>query len=547
MTSASRSAALQAFTERQRLRLAIESGDLGVWTWDVASGRVEWSDRLHKIYGLEPGSFDGTYEAYLDLIHPEDRDVSRDTIRQNTSDQNSHHTLHRTITPDGDVRWVEGWGAPIVEDGELAAMTGVARDVTDRELEKRRASERAETADGLLRLSRTALGSRGLESLARRVARAGAGLVGAESAAAVFTCRDENLPDRLVGYHGPNGDWLATTVPVAVQSGRAEMVNTNPARSGSDISGIGAIPDGAGVAPVRSLLSVDLANGNSDLGGVLVFGHSRPDRFGAAEEELAGLIAGIVGLAARSELRFEQQRLAAKLLQHSLLPPREIRVDGIDICVRYHPGGDGLDVGGDWYDVIDLPGGRVGLAVGDVCGHGLEAAAAMGQFRHVLRALLQSGMSFPDAVGTLNQIALNEAATTVTLVYVEIDQTRSRLECWNCGHLPPVIVSPDGASVRSLETEGRAPMLGFLRRIEPRPTEDRLEPGELLLLYTDGLVERRGESIDVGLSRLALAFVGRSGRIDELCDELYEVLVEQGPDTDDAALVAIRRSSDEDA
>ncbi len=512
-----------------------------MWTWDVTTGRVDWSERLHEIYGLEPGTFDGTYESYLERIHPEDRESSSSAALQNAANHMTHHTLHRTVTPAGELRWIEGWGTPIVEDGKVVAMTGIGRDVTARELEKQRAAERAETADGLLRLSRVAIGSGGLDSLAERVARTAADLVGAESAAVVINCRDDDLPPRHQGSEGPDGVFLSTANAERLPPGPATLVISDPTRSTSDQAAFEEIFGVAVPSSLRSVMLVQLPTRASDLGGLLAFGHARPDQFGVAEERLARAMAGVVKLAARSELRFEQQRIAAQLFQRSLLPPEQFELPGVEVCVRYHPGRDGFDVGGDWYDVIELPGGRLGLAVGDVCGHGLEAAANMGRFRHALRAMLQSGTSPADALETMNQIALREAATTVTLSYVEIDESRSFLQCWSCGHLPPVIASPDGRGLRWVETPGSAPMLGFLPGVEPVPSTDHLEPGELLLLYTDGLIERRGETMTEGLSRLAGAFVGRSDDIDDLCDELYHVLVAPGPDTDDTAMVALRR------
>jgi serine phosphatase RsbU (regulator of sigma subunit) len=200
-------------------------------------------------------------------------------------------------------------------------------------------------------------------------------------------------------------------------------------------------------------------------------------------------------------------------------------------------------VGGDWYDIIELDEHRIGLAVGDVCGHGLTAASHMGQFRYSFRALIQAAAPPEEAFRVVNRMALRELRTTATMGFVELDTRTGSVAVWSCGHLPPVIASVDGSEVRFVnDPAARGPMLGFLPEISVRPVRTTLEPGELLLLYTDGLVERRNESIDDGLDRLAASFEGRSPMLDDLCEELYGVLSVAGPDADDTVLVAVRRT-----
>ena len=131
----------------------------------------------------------------------------------------------------------------------------------------------------------------------------------------------------------------------------------------------------------------------------------------------------------------------------------------------------------------------------------------------------------------------------MTIAYVELDTRTGSCAAWSCGHLPPVIASRHGHDVRWVEdADARGPMLGFLDEISVHPIRTSLEPGELLLLYTDGLVERRGESIDDGLARLAASFEGRSPVLDDLCDELHDVLAVAGPDADDTVLLGVRLS-----
>jgi len=296
------------------------------------------------------------------------------------------------------------------------------------------------------------------------------------------------------------------------------------------------------VASMRSALVVPVRGEGHGRLGWMVFLHRDAGYFTDDDVGLARSIGSSTGVAIENAKRHEQQRLAAMTFQRELLPTVEQEIPGAEICVRYHPGRDGLDVGGDWYDVIDLDGDRIGVAVGDVCGHGLTAAAHMGQFRHSLRALLHASVPPAAALGVLNRLALDELHTTVTIVYIEVDLRTGECRTWRCGHLPPVIADRTGTDVRwAGEDQHRGPMLGFVPELCVEASIDHLAPGDLLLLYTDGLVERRGESIADGLERLAASFEGRSSAIDSACDEIYQLLADQGPAADDTALLALRR------
>jgi serine phosphatase RsbU (regulator of sigma subunit) len=298
------------------------------------------------------------------------------------------------------------------------------------------------------------------------------------------------------------------------------------------------------VAAMRSALIVPI-RGDEDPRrlGTMVFLHPEAGHFTDDDVRLARSIGASTGVAVENAQHHEHRRLAAMAFQRELLPSGDVTVPGADVCVRYHPGRDGLDVGGDWYDVIDLGGSRVGLAVGDVCGHGLAAAAHMGQFRHSFRALVQSSVSPEESLRVLNRLALEELRTTMTMVYVEVDTATGECTVWRCGHLPPLVASASGARVRWIGDDAhRAPMLGFLPELTARPLQAMLDVGEVLLLYTDGLVERRNESIEDGLRRLATAFPGHLTEIDEVCDEVFELVAWVGPDADDTAMLALRRT-----
>ncbi|MDA0182187.1 SpoIIE family protein phosphatase [Solirubrobacter phytolaccae] len=205
------------------------------------------------------------------------------------------------------------------------------------------------------------------------------------------------------------------------------------------------------------------------------------------------------------ERQHEQASAISHTLQQSLLadePPRDPR---FAIAALYHPAVAQLEVGGDWHDAFELPNGRIAVTVGDVVGRGLMAATAMGQLRSAVRALAVTGAGPREVVRFLDTYVEQVVpARFATFVYAEIDPDSGATTLAVAGHLPPVIVTVGGDT--RLFMEGRSTPLGI--EIEALPRVEAtlvLAPGDQLVLYTDGLVERRGESIDVGLERLLTA------------------------------------------
>jgi serine phosphatase RsbU (regulator of sigma subunit) len=207
------------------------------------------------------------------------------------------------------------------------------------------------------------------------------------------------------------------------------------------------------------------------------------------------------------------------------------------VAARYLPVASNLTVGGDWYDVLDLGGGRRGLIVGDCVGHGLEAATAMGALRNVSRALLADGHGPAEVIASLDRFATTmPAAACATVVCVVVDLAELVITYSNAGHPPPLLVHDD--DVVWLDQALATP----LAVDEPIRREARLDvrPDDLLVLYTDGLIERRHESLDDGLDRLAKsALASRDEAVEEIANRLIEELVGSTA-SDDVALVVKR-------
>jgi len=234
----------------------------------------------------------------------------------------------------------------------------------------------------------------------------------------------------------------------------------------------------------------------------------------------------------------EREHRIAETLQRGLLPDRLPEVPGIGLAARYVPAGAEMAVGGDWYDVVELPSGRIGLAIGDVAGHGPRAASTMGQLRMALRAYALEEPSPAEVVRRLDRLVSRLLMSEiVTLVYLVLDLDSGMVQFANAGHPPPLVVRA-GDQISFLE-DGLGPPLGCDDPGLPAEARFRLVPGSTLLLFTDGLVERRGASIDEGLQRLATVAMDCGQDIEAFCDQLLCSMVEDDT-ADDVALLVIR-------
>jgi CheY-like chemotaxis protein len=249
-------------------------------------------------------------------------------------------------------------------------------------------------------------------------------------------------------------------------------------------------------------------------------------------------LAQAVAAAVEAQRSYDEEHRIAVTLQRSLLQSQLPEVPGLDRAVRYEPAGAQTEVGGDFYELTMLD-GRLLVAIGDVAGHSLHAATVMAEVRHAVRAYAVEGHS-PNAVLELvnrfMRSVLPEDSATLCLLTIEPDTGRVRMA--SAGHLPPLI-QVDG-TVRFLTPSG--PLLGINAA---RPVEDlefELPVGGTLVLYTDGLIERRDADIDVGLAALARCAETVERDLDRFCERLLVELSAAGSQADDIAVVAIRRT-----
>ena len=295
-------------------------------------------------------------------------------------------------------------------------------------------------------------------------------------------------------------------------------------------------PDGSPEAATSLVLPLR-ARGHS-LGALTIRSAADKDWSPLIGEELAREIASRAAVIVDNAVLYEREREVSHTLQLGLLGGGPPPFEHITVSAAYRAGTAALEVGGDWYDAFPLPSGNVALVVGDVVGHGLEAAVAMGQLRGAVSALAQT--TGPSRLLERLDVFVETvpSAATATLAYIELDPADGTIRYACAGHPPPLLVSAGGRT-RFL-WEGRSPPLGSMLG-ERRAAVDRLEEGETLVLYTDGLVERRSESIDAGLERLARAALLASGspatHADDICDAL---LGREDQDDDVCVLTTLR-------
>ncbi|WP_406840076.1 SpoIIE family protein phosphatase [Streptomyces sp. AHU1] len=289
----------------------------------------------------------------------------------------------------------------------------------------------------------------------------------------------------------------------------------------------------AAIAPIRSTREV--------LGALTLGRAKHPGDFAPADLPLIEDITRRAGLALDNARLYQRQRKVAETMQNHLLPQMP-RVPGLEMTVRYLPAPDASQVGGDWYDAFPLSDGSTALAIGDVVGHDLEAAAGMAQVRNMLRAYAWSQAEPPSRIVERLDEAIRHITdvTMATMILARVEEAEGggwKLSWSNAGHPPPLLISHDGLA--DYLTDGHGILLGVQAGRRPDATT-LLPPGSTLVLYTDGLVEELGHTLDDGLQRLRRHAAALAHRpLASFTDQLLR-RVRPADNDDDVALLALR-------
>ncbi|MET7697395.1 SpoIIE family protein phosphatase [Streptomyces sp. NPDC005485] len=301
---------------------------------------------------------------------------------------------------------------------------------------------------------------------------------------------------------------------------------------------------------VTSILAVPLIARGTTL-GVAALLRTRPDPFNQDDSTLARELAGRAALCVDNARRYTRERTTALTLQRSLLPRGPVRQSAVDVACRYLPTDARAGVGGDWFDIIPLSGARVGLVVGDVVGHGIQASATMGRLRTAVQTLADVDLPPDELLAHLDDLVLRVTATDEigdragadgggetggTCLYAVYDPVSRMLTTASAGHPPPVILEP-GGTARVLDVSA-GPVLG-VGGLPFEATEVELPEGSLVALFTDGLVEAADHDPDAGIARLCDALAGPDTLLESRCDAVLTTLIPEHP-RDDVAFVLAR-------
>ncbi|MDX3095376.1 SpoIIE family protein phosphatase [Streptomyces sp. ME01-24h] len=523
--------------------------DVGGFDWDLDGDRVHLDESALRTLDLSPQEFDGDPRALLSRLPP---DGAGEVTRALGDGQTSFRAFGRLTRRDGRRGWIRLQGH-IVRDGAGRAhrVIGLVSDATDDMARtagcRREHGDRPAESDLVMEVTASLAQAVTVRDVTaalignRRMDRLGIAslFLGQVEAGRVHVVSDANAESWVPSLRStrveddlPMSEVVRTLVPRFITSGE-EFARRYPALW-PHIEPLGA----------SSAAYLPLVAQGRPIGALgLLYRHKQG--FSPQERHLLIALSGSIAQSLQRAILFDQEHDLAQGLQTAMLPRTIPRIPGTEIAVRYRSARLARDIGGDWYDVVAMPGGRVAVIVGDVQGHDTHAAAVMGQLRIALRAYAGEGHS-PASVMARASAFLYELDTDrfATCLYAQVDPATGSALLVRAGHIDPVVRQSDG-TVRGLPTAGGLP-LGLSAQFG-RPdypvTPAELDPGDTLLMFSDGLVERPGADLDVGVRRLSAALCAGPHQVQDLADHLTAVMSEQDTD-DDMALLLLRRDSD---
>jgi serine phosphatase RsbU (regulator of sigma subunit)/anti-sigma regulatory factor (Ser/Thr protein kinase) len=530
---------------------------MGSFDWDLAAGQMTMDAQAHEVFDVRPEEYDGHPETLAVRVPPMEGRRLDTLVSQAMKDGRANYGAYfRIRCRDGTLRWTHTQGYIIRDDtGRPLRIIGIVRDATQ-ELDESEA-RRDQAAQDEARQRET-------------------NVVQTITAALAHARTVQDVIDVLEDTHGVTHLGATSLVMGLVEAGRVRLVATGPRASYVPGTGITRLDAKYPMNEVVRTLRPHFIESPEEFAGSypLLWPHitdlritsaaylplivqARPigalgllydDRRGFTPEERNVLVAlaSSIAQSLQRAMFYEQEKDLAEGLQQAMLPRTIPSVAGADVAVRYRaasPGGSvGRDIGGDWYDLIPLPAGRVGAVIGDVQGHDTHAAAVMGQLRIVLRAYAAEGHPpatvMARASGFLHELDTDRFATCL---YAEADLSTGVVQVVRAGHIDPLVRRNDGTCHR-VRVVGGLP-LGLsaeFGRLEYPVSTVELDPGQTLLLCTDGLIEQPGTDLDDGMRALLALISEGPDDVRGLADRLIDVAEERGGD-DDVALLLLRR------
>ncbi|QNP66497.1 SpoIIE family protein phosphatase [Streptomyces genisteinicus] len=505
----------------------------GAFTLALGSGALVADERTQALFGLSARDFDGRVESLLACAVPDDVPALMQVLEPGRTTADDGQLAFRVRLPGGELRWL-GLRCRLRHgpDGTPERLLGV---VADAAYLRPTADEVAVVQDLAAKLA----GATTVREVSRLVVAALRGPLDA-SRIALAELKAERLfvtvldpPEHHAWPPAWQSEWRSEwpdasyhALPTLQNAMRHGHLGLWPSGAGLEESLAGIGPGGLAVLPLPS---------EGRTVGVCLVGWDTPHTFAPEERSLLTAAAGLVGQALTRAHALDAGHELATMLQRSLLPRKLPPLPGGVAVARYLPATRGLEVGGDWYDVIPLGEGHVALVIGDVQGHSAAAATIMGQMRTAVRAYAVEGHPPDVVVARANRLLVGmETDLFATCLYADLDMEEGVARFVRAGHLPPLLRQPDGAT-QALEVEG-GPPLGVLADARFPMTEAGLVPGTLVALLTDGLVESSQLTLDEGMRRVrevvAAADPSDPGRV---ADEMLGTA--DGRDDDVAVLV----------
>ncbi|MFN8051554.1 MAG: SpoIIE family protein phosphatase [Acidimicrobiales bacterium] len=508
----------------EHLQLALEAGDLGTWSWDIATGITTWDAAMCRLYGRDPADgMEIPFEEWVELLHPDDVQQCLDIVNEAMGDPGPYQMEHRVRWPDGTEHWLSCRGSVRVDEhGAPMGTIGCSGDVTERkrvDLDRdRRMDEAEEIARGerlarerlefLARINDCALDAADHTELMATVTQAAVprlgdwctlhflGEPGAPPVVHVAHVDPEKVRwvEELQARYPYDPD-AATGVAAVIRSGEAELVQVDQALIDEAIE-TSAVPADevrniVEQLHLTSLITVPLRTSRGVIGAMQFVSAESGRIYGDDDLALAHAASGRVAAALDNAWLNQQYRGVAAALQQGLLPVTVPPIEGVDVAVRYWAAGLVNEVGGDFYDVFPLGPDRWGIVIGDVCGTGPQAAAVTAKARHTIRAGATHGVGHVEVLGWVNDAILNSGrGRFCTVLYATLERVgddRWTFTVASAGHPLPVLVDREGAHL-----VGRPGTLaGVLPELKLTVTTRDLHRGDTLVLYTDGFTDVR--------------------------------------------------------
>ena len=490
--------------DNARAALALEAANAGTWKWTIATGELEWDEPLERVFGIEPGTFEGTFEAYLELVHPADRAPTMEAVQNALANKVDHYVEHRVLLPDGSIRWISGRGRVVLDEaGEPRGMVGIGEDITAQHLAEQRLEFLARAGDALgssLDLGTTLqqLCDLLIESLA--------------DWCTVDLWNDRAVELVAVAHRDPDqAQWARQLrerfgvdmdsdvgLPQVLKTGEPyvlpeidedwlrQMLELVPGITDEELERFMALE-------LRSSMTVPLKTATGRvLGAIGMVSAESGHLYTDDDLTLALEVARRAAIAVENAQLFEHTRHTSNTLQKSLLPPALPDLGFADLGVCFLPFGGPDDLlGGDFYDIVDMGNDTWGVILGDVSGKGVEAATLASATRWSFRSVITRTTDPAEALRELNDTLGTQDwdGRFVTAVVAVFHHEASGCLSVNFsvgGHPNPLLRRKDGEIV-ALPSKGT--LIGALPEGTWHTQTVTLGLGDAFLLYSDGLSE----------------------------------------------------------